>query len=154
MYMKHDRSSNECTLTWTSDVSLEMISPDLCASKKATSWRRMEWNKFCLIFSATRSPASCNDVMLRNLIIINIAQTRTVTLTDAGEAVDVGERHGTLGEVQLDHLECRLLDLGEEAFDGLCSGGGLTASRNHVHNVAEKLRNLQGNICMVEYRVP
>ena len=139
-------------------MSLEIISPDLCASKKATSWRRMEWNKFCLIFSATRSPvSSCNrldDVLLRHLITINIAQTITVTLTDAGEAVDVGERHGTLGEVQLDHLECRLLDLGEEAFDGLCSGGGLTASRNHVHNVAEKLRNLQGKICMVEYRVP
>ena len=102
--MKHDRSSNECTLTWTSDVSLEIISPDLCASKKATSWRRMEWNKFCLIFSATRSPASCNrldDVLLRNLIM-HIAQTRTVTLTDAGEAVDVGERHGTLGEIQLE----------------------------------------------------
>ena len=85
---------------------------------------------------------------------IHMAKTRTLTLTDAGEAVDVGERHGTLGEVQLDHLECRLLDLGEEAFDGLCSGGGLTASRNHVHNVAEKLWNLQGKICMVEYRVP
>ena len=68
-----------------------------------------------------------------------------MSLTNAGETVDVGERHGTLCDVQLDHLENRLFDLSEETFHGLCSGSGFTASGNHVHNVAEKLWNLQTN---------
>ena len=65
-------SSNDYTLTWTSDVSLDIISPDLWASKNDTSWRRMERNKSCLIFSATRSPMSKQKKFFLNLTSIKI----------------------------------------------------------------------------------
>ena len=89
-----------------------------------------------------RHPLACKRPCNSISFSILLHQDLCRSLTNAGETVDVGERHGTLCDVELDHLESGLFDLGEETFDGLCSSCGFPAPGNHVHNVAEKLRNL------------
>jgi hypothetical protein len=41
-----------------------------------------------------------------------------MTLTDAGQAVDVGKRERALGHVELDHVKRGVPDLGEKALHG------------------------------------
>ena len=70
-------------------------------------------------------------------------QLKKLRLTNTGQAVYVGERQDTLRNIELDHLESRLLDLSEKPIDRPVSSRGVSALRHHIHYVAEELRDLQ-----------